>query len=166
MELPQLTGRPFVADGGLETTLVFHEGIDLPDFAAFPLLDTDAGRDALRRYYTPYLELADRLGTGIVLDTPTWRANLDWGARLGYDGDRLAEVNRRSVQFVAELAAGWPSVEAVLNGVIGPAATGTSWTPPCHPMRRPATTGCRPGPSPTPAQRCSPVSPSPTSTRA
>ena len=86
MSLPQLTaGRPFLTDGGLETTLVFHQGVDLADFAAFPLLDSAEGRAALVAYYTPYLDLAERLGTGFVLDTPTWRANLDWGARLGYD---------------------------------------------------------------------------------
>ena len=75
MTLAQLTGdRPFVADGGLETSLVFGAGIDLPDFAAFPLLETEDGRIALTEYYAPYLDLADQLGTGIVLDTPTWRA--------------------------------------------------------------------------------------------
>jgi homocysteine S-methyltransferase len=74
--LPQLQAtQPFLTDGGLETTLVFLEGIDLVDFAAFPLLDTDAGRGALRRYFAPYLDLAARTGVGIVLDTPTWRAN-------------------------------------------------------------------------------------------
>jgi homocysteine S-methyltransferase len=124
MALPQLTARPFVTDGGLETTLVFDEGIDLPDFAAFPLLNSVDGRAALRRYYAPYLELAQRLDTGIVLDTPTWRANLDWGARLGYDADRLADLNRRSVRFVEELAGERPGVRSVLNGVIGPRGDG------------------------------------------
>jgi S-methylmethionine-dependent homocysteine/selenocysteine methylase len=105
MTLPQCTSELFVTDGGLETTLVFHEGIELPDFAAFPLLDHEEGRAALRRYFEPYLDLAQRLGTGIVLDTPTWRANPDWGARLGYDAARLVDVNRRSVAFASELAA-------------------------------------------------------------
>lgn len=124
MTLPQLDGRTFVTDGGLETTLVFHEGIDLADFAAFPLLDTEDGRAALRRYYAPYLDLAQRAGTGIVIDTPTWRANLDWGARLGYDAERLAAVNGDAVGFVAALAAAWPQVPAVLNGVVGPRGDG------------------------------------------
>ena len=124
MTLPQLDDRPFVTDGGLETTLVFHEGIDLPDFAAFPLLDDVEGRRALARYYHPYLEIARRHGTGIVLDTPTWRANLDWGPRLGYDADALADLNRRAVRFVSELADATPGVTAVVNGVIGPRGDG------------------------------------------
>ncbi|NIS67249.1 MAG: homocysteine methyltransferase, partial [Gemmatimonadales bacterium] len=34
-ELPQLQGGLFVTDGGLETTLIFHDGLELPYFAAF-----------------------------------------------------------------------------------------------------------------------------------
>jgi homocysteine S-methyltransferase len=123
--LPQLrSDAVFLTDGGLETTLVFREGIDLPDFAAFPLVDDEAGRAALAGYYAPYLDLAERLGLGMVLDTPTWRANLDWGARLGYDADRLAAVNRQAVALIAGLAADRPSLPVVLNGVIGPRGDG------------------------------------------
>ncbi|HTH04483.1 MAG TPA: homocysteine S-methyltransferase family protein [Ilumatobacteraceae bacterium] len=125
MTLAQLTSeRPFVTDGGLETTLVFHYGIDLPDFAAFPLLETEEGRAALTNYYSPYIDLAEKVGTGIVLDTPTWRANLDWGARLGYDALALTAVNHRAVEFVDGLRKDRPGLSAVLNGVIGPRGDG------------------------------------------
>lgn len=123
--LPQLTGDAvYLSDGGLETTLVFRDGIDLPDFAAFPLLDTDEGRSRIAGYFTPYFDLAEAAGTGFVLDTPTWRANPDWGRRLGYDDPALAEVNRRSVGYITELAGTRPSVPTVLNGVIGPRGDG------------------------------------------
>jgi S-methylmethionine-dependent homocysteine/selenocysteine methylase len=125
MTLPQLTStRPFLTDGGLETTLVFVDGIDLPDFAAFPLLDTDDGREALRRYYNGFLDLAERHSAGFVIDTPTWRASLDWGARLGYDAIRLADINRRAVEFVTALADQRPSLQTIVNGVIGPRGDG------------------------------------------
>ncbi len=124
MTLPQLDADLFLTDGGLETTLVFHTGLDLPDFAAFPLLDTAEGRAALETYYAPYLDLAERLGRGFVLDTPTWRANPDWGTRLGYDAGGLAEVNRDSVGFVRELAGARPGLNAVLDGVVGPRGDG------------------------------------------
>jgi S-methylmethionine-dependent homocysteine/selenocysteine methylase len=123
MTLIQLSAPLTVTDGGLETTLVFHQGIDLTDFAAFPLLDTEVGRAALADYYQPYLDLARRLGAPVLVDTPTWRANLDWGARLAYDAIRLAAVNRRAVEFVRKLATGLP-VEQVVNGVIGPRGDG------------------------------------------
>lgn len=122
--LPQLVGdRPFLSDGGLETTIVFEHGVDLPEFAAFPLLDHDAGLATLAAYYAPFLAVADRNGAGFVLDTPTWRANLDWAARLGYDAIRLSSINHRAVEFVRRLADGRTS-PTVINGIIGPRGDG------------------------------------------
>ncbi|HJQ73983.1 MAG TPA: homocysteine S-methyltransferase family protein [Gaiellaceae bacterium] len=92
-----------LTDAGLETVLVFEEGIELPQFAAFPLVDTDEGRGALRRYYEPFLELARDRGVPLVLSAPTWRANADWGRLLGYEGEDLADVNRRAVAFLEAL---------------------------------------------------------------
>ena len=92
--LPQLDGAPFLADGGLETSLVFLDGVELPAFAAFPLLADEEGRQRLRRYFEPYLRLAAERGAGFVLDTPTWRANADCGEKLGYDAKALAAINR------------------------------------------------------------------------
>ncbi len=122
--LPQLTADRFIADGGLETSIIFQQGVDLVDFAAYVLLDTEHGRETLRRYYEPYLDLAAATATGIVLDTPTWRASLDWGTRHGYTSDQLAAVNHRAVEFVTDLAATRPAVQAVVNGAIGPRGDG------------------------------------------
>ena len=58
--LPQLEDRLFLTDGGLETTLVFHDGMDLPCFASFPLLDSEAGLKRLRDYYAQYAMIAVR----------------------------------------------------------------------------------------------------------
>lgn len=116
--------QPFLTDGGLETTLVFHDGIDLPDFAAFPLLETEDGRQRLNAYFAPYLDIAEQVGTGFVLDTPTWRANPDWGTRLGYDAVQLADVNARAVGFVSDLVRARPGLPSVVNGVIGPRGDG------------------------------------------
>jgi S-methylmethionine-dependent homocysteine/selenocysteine methylase len=126
MALPQLSAPLTITDGGLETTLVYEHGIELPDFAAFPLLDTEAGRTSLAAYYEPYLDLGRRLDVAVIVDTPTWRANLDWGARLGYDPIRLAAVNRHAVEFVRELATSGPGrpVEHVIDGVVGPRGDG------------------------------------------
>ncbi len=125
--LPQTAGdRLYLTDGGLETTLVFHRGIDLPLFAAFPLLDSEDGRAALRDYFAPYLELAAERGTGFVLDTPTWRANADWAPQLGYDLEGLARVNRDAVAFARELrgTAGAAPAPVLVNGVVGPRGDG------------------------------------------
>ncbi len=126
--LPQLDGGLFLSDGGLETTLVYLEGVNLPHFAAFVLLKDDAGRERLRRYYLPYLELcAQTPGAGFVLETPTWRANPDWGRLLGYDAAALAQANIEAVRLVSQLRADWRvRVEGpvVLSGVIGPRGDG------------------------------------------
>src|SRR3712207_6255154 len=91
--LPQLGGGLFMTDGGIETTLIYHDGLDLPEFAAVDLLRTPEGTDALRRYYARYAELAVELGLGFVLESPTWRASPAWAARLGYSADELDELN-------------------------------------------------------------------------
>ena len=123
--LPQLSGeRPFITDGGLETTLIFHEGLELPDFASFALLKDAAGVEALRRYYAPYVALARERGTGIVLDTATWRASRDWAERLGHSPAELAEANRGAVELIREIADSAPDVPAVVNGVVGPRGDG------------------------------------------
>jgi S-methylmethionine-dependent homocysteine/selenocysteine methylase len=125
MPLAQLAAdRPFIADAGLETVLVYLDGIELSDFASLPLLDTDVGRAALTRYYEHYLALAERHDRGVVLDTPTWRASLDWGARLGYDAERLIDINRRGVALVRAIAERHPEVTAVVNGAVGPRGDG------------------------------------------
>ncbi len=107
--LPQLDGGLFLSDGGLETTLVFLDGVELPHFAAFVLLRDEAGRERLRAYYRPYLELAANTpNTGFVLETPTWRANADWGRLLGYDPETLAQANLQAARLISALRDEWP----------------------------------------------------------
>src|SRR5262245_60789603 len=113
-----------ITDGGMETTLVFHEGIELREFAAFPLLDRPEGRAALTRYFEPYLDVARAHGARFQLDTPTWRANRDWGTRLGYDRAALARVNRDAVAFARELAAANADVDVRVSGLVGPRGDG------------------------------------------
>lgn len=126
--LPQLSGGLFLSDGGLETTLIFLDGVELPQFAAFVLLRDAAGRAQLRRYFQPYLELcALTPGAGFVLETPTWRANPDWGHLLGYDAAALAQANIDAAGWARELRDEWQariSGPVVLSGVIGPRGDG------------------------------------------
>ena len=103
--LPQLESDLFLTDGGMETWLVYSQGFELPQFAAFPLLDDPRGVEALRAYFAPYVELARTNGVGLVLDAPTWRASSHWGNLLGYDADALADVNRRAVALLEEIRA-------------------------------------------------------------
>ena len=125
--LPQLRGQGlFVTDGGLETELVFHDGRALPAFAAFPLMDTADGRARLRRYYRGYLDIARANRAGFVMETPTWRANQDWAAQLGYSASRLDEVNRAAVALAREVCAeaAAAGVTTVISGCVGPRGDG------------------------------------------
>jgi len=124
--LPQLGPDVFFTDGGIETTLIFHEGLELPYFAAFVLLEDDAGLAALRDYYRRYLDIASSAGRGFVLETPTWRASADWGARLGYDAQALDRVNRNAVEFVDGLRARYAGQTGpiVVSGNVGPRGDG------------------------------------------
>ena len=125
-QLPQLEAdRLFVTDGGLETDLIFNRGFDLPCFAAFPLLDDADGTLALRNYFACYVAIARDCAAGLVLDTPTWRANRDWGGQLGYDSSRLADVNRRAIGLAAELRdEARLDAPVVINGGVGPRGDG------------------------------------------
>ena len=81
----------FLTDGGLETTLVFLDGVDLPCFASFPLLQSEEGRMKLENYFKPYIRTAVERDVGFIFDTSTWRANPDWGAKLDVSPEALAE---------------------------------------------------------------------------
>jgi S-methylmethionine-dependent homocysteine/selenocysteine methylase len=121
-DLPQLGGDPYLTDGGLETVLIFHEGLDLPAFAAFDLLKDDGGTERLRRYYEPYVALARERGLGFVLESPTWRASPRWAAEIGHDGEQVGALNRKAIALMEEIrdrheASGPP---IVISGCIGP----------------------------------------------
>lgn len=124
--LPQLDDAAFLTDGGIETTLIFHDGLDLPYFAAYDLLTRDGGEEALRRYFEPYVRIARDRGMGIVLETATWRASPDWGARLGHAPGQLADLNRRAVSLLAELRDEHEteSTPIVISGCVGPRGDG------------------------------------------
>ena len=124
--LPQLASELFLTDGGLETTLIFHHGVDLPCFAAFTLLDTPAGMALLEDYFARYTRIALAARTGIVLEAPTWRANSDWGSRVGYDAAALDDINRRSIALLQGVRSRFetPTTPIVISGNLGPRGDG------------------------------------------
>ena len=90
--LPQLSGELFLTNSGLQTDLIFNQGFDLPEFAAFVLLDDVRGTTALEAYYRRHADIAVQHGCGVILDTPTFRASRDWGSRIGYPAAELRRV--------------------------------------------------------------------------
>lgn len=124
--LPQMQGGIFLSDGGMETSLIFHDGLELPHFASFVLLASEEGRQHLVRYYEQYLTIAQGRGVGFVLDSATWRANPDWGAKLGYGPQALRAANQDSVRLLEGLRSRWESAATpcVISGAIGPRGDG------------------------------------------
>lgn len=125
--LPQLAGNDlFLTDGGIETSLIYLDGQDLPHFAAFDLLKDPDGRNALRRYYDRYTSIAAQNRLGFILESPTWRANADWGAELGYGREDLASVNRSAIALMMEIRDGMETggTPMVISGCIGPRGDG------------------------------------------
>ncbi len=125
-DLPQLGGENYLCDSGLETTLVFHDGIDLPCFASFPLLRSAEGKERLARYFRKHAAIAARHGAGCVLETVTWRAHSDWGKLLGYTPEALDAANREAVEMLFPIREEFEHSggKLVISGNIGPRGDG------------------------------------------
>lgn len=119
-----MSHRGWLTEGGLETDLIFLQGIDLPEFAAFPLLDRPGGVRALTEYFRRFASIAAAAGLGAMVETPTWRASSDWGALLGYDADELARVNRAAVALLRGVLDASAVPEGRVSGCIGPRGDG------------------------------------------
>lgn len=120
------SGKVFLADGGLETCMIYHDGLDLPHFAAFVLVDSPQGRAALSRYFGRYIAIAKQSGAGFVLDTPTWRANMGWAPAIGIDEAKIRDVNQRAAAFALALRETYaaPGFPVIVNGAVGPSGDG------------------------------------------
>jgi homocysteine S-methyltransferase len=125
-QLPQLSGELFLADGGVETDLIFNHGIEIRQFAAHTLLTEASGRLALADYFRSFLALARSSGAGFILDSQTWKAHLHWAGALGAGAEELRAANRDSIAFISELREEFASnaKPIVLNGIIGPRGDG------------------------------------------
>jgi homocysteine S-methyltransferase len=77
--------------------------IHLPEFAAFGLVESTSGQSVLKDYYADYLSIARDAGCGFILESPTWRANPDWGRKLGYDQDALRTANREAIALMQSI---------------------------------------------------------------
>jgi S-methylmethionine-dependent homocysteine/selenocysteine methylase len=123
--LPQLE-RLFLTDAGLETDILFNRGIDLPHFASITLLQTSDGKRALEDYYRGFLELARRVGTGLVLESATWRSSPDWAEPLGMTLAELDALNADAISMLFVLRGEYRSTAnpIIVSGCIGPRGDG------------------------------------------
>lgn len=120
------TDRPYLTDGGFETDMLFNEGFDLPAFAAIALLDDDAAKPVVAKYFGRFLEMAGMADTGFVLDTITWRGGIHWGSQINRSPAQMIELNEAAANFAREIAGKWEAFVSpvIVNGVVGPAGDG------------------------------------------
>lgn len=116
----------YLTDGGLETDLIYNKNIDLPHFAAFPLLEDPRYLSILNAYYAEYMDLAKKYKTGYILESPTWRANKDWGYKLGFSKEDLTKINVLAIEQLKKLKSRYtrdiPNI--LISGQIGPREDG------------------------------------------
>jgi homocysteine S-methyltransferase len=124
--LPQLNGKTVLTDGGLETVMIFQEGVDLPLFASFHLLETAEGRARLDAYFDRYIEIAKASGTGLLLESVTWRASRDWTAQLGISEAETVRINRDAIAYLGSVRGRHetPETPMVISGCVGPRGDG------------------------------------------
>ena len=110
----------------METTLVFHRGIDLNHFAAFELLNNEQGRQELKHYYQTYVDIASNHHLDFILEAPTWRANPDWGSLMGYTSKELSDINKGAIYFLRQFARDQQHYgdHLLLSGCVGPRGDG------------------------------------------
>jgi S-methylmethionine-dependent homocysteine/selenocysteine methylase len=119
---PQLNGDLYVAYTGMETDLMFTHSIELPGFASFPLLESKTGRAHLHGYYRDLISLGKEHGIGVILESPTWVANRDRGAAIGYTPGQLIDLNKRAIAHMCDARDEFGDLPTVISANVGPRA--------------------------------------------
>ena len=116
--------RTYLSHAGLETDLIFNRGIDLPGFSSYPLVESESGRALLLEYFAEFVQLASGSGLGVILDSPTWKANRDRGAELGHTAERIMAANKAALELISECRESAGRPEIILSGQVGPREIG------------------------------------------
>ncbi|PRZ42916.1 homocysteine S-methyltransferase family protein [Tritonibacter scottomollicae] len=110
----------FLAYVGMETDLIFNQGVDLPGFASYPLLKTTEGRELLKGYLKDMIALGKETHSGVILESPTWVANRDRGDAIGYDFCELKQLNLDAIAMMAAVRAASDHAPTIISANIGP----------------------------------------------
>lgn len=119
-QLPLEGNKTFLVYAGTGTDLIFNHGVELPGFASFPLLEEPGTRVILAGQMQALVDLAREMNVGCILDAPTWMANADRAAPLGYDAERLAEVNKDAVSLMEDVRQASARDDVLVSACIGP----------------------------------------------
>lgn len=119
---PQREGVFYLTEGGQETEIQYRHGHDLPEFAMYPLLESAAAMADLRAMYCRVLDVAAEYGFVAMITGLDYRGSPDWGGKLGYSRDGLADAIERSIEFLRDVARPYrdQGVKILIGGQVGP----------------------------------------------
>ncbi|WP_422059847.1 homocysteine S-methyltransferase family protein [Sphingopyxis sp.] len=119
---PQRDNVFYLTEGGQETEIQYRHGHDLPEFAMYPLLDDAAAMADLTAMYARVLDVAAEHGFSAMISGLDYRASPDWGEKLGYSRERLAEALEQSIAFLRTVALPYEGrvPEILIGGMLGP----------------------------------------------
>lgn len=119
---PRLEGKFYLTEGGTETEILYKWGFELPEFAMFPLLDNPKADQVIRDIYRRYFDAAEKHQTGLLILGHDYRASPDWGAKLGYTTEGLADMQRRTIEFLDDVRREYVGrvSDVYIAGCIGP----------------------------------------------
>lgn len=119
---PRLENKFYLTEGGTETEILYKWGFELPEFAMFPLLDDPEADRVVRDIYRRYFDVAEKHDTGLLIVGHDYRASPDWGAKLGYTPEGLADMQRRTIAFLDSMRREYEGkvTDVYIAGCVGP----------------------------------------------
>lgn len=119
---PRLAKKFYLTEGGGETELLYKWGFELPEFAMYPLLDNPEADRVIKEMYRRYFDAAERHNAGMLIVGHDYRASPDWGAKLGYTPEGLADMQRRTIAFLDGMRREYEGrvSDVYIAGCIGP----------------------------------------------
>lgn len=119
---PREDGLLYLAEGGVETEIMYRHGHRLREFAMFELMDDPAAVTDMRDMYRRYLDVAARHGFAVLMAGFDYRASPDWGDKLGYSPEGLREMQHKCIDFLRDAARPYADQlpRVAVAGCIGP----------------------------------------------
>ncbi|ESQ89595.1 DNA helicase RuvA [Asticcacaulis sp. AC460] len=118
----QRDGVLYLTEGGQETEIMYKFGHALPEFAMYPLLDNPKAMADLHGMYARFLDAAAKHGFSALVSGLDYRASPDWGEKLGYSRQALADALLQSIDFLRDAARPYQGQipEILIGGMMGP----------------------------------------------
>lgn len=118
----QKAGKFYMCEGGTETEIMYKYGFDFPHFAVFELLKNPRAVSKLNEMYEKYFSVISENGMSALVGGLDYRASPDWGKKLGYTGQELADINLECIEFLRKSASPFSKEidEILIQGLIGP----------------------------------------------